>query len=221
MKYIDLTGTIENGMWEYGEPFPRVQIERVSSLSDEDSYAEYKINVHRISFSSSSATYVQTSAEMFDGKQTIEQIPLERLILRASVLKIPKGPRGVITVDELEASGAGIEKGEGLVVCTGWEKFWNSDNFVKDSPHFVPESMEWILDRDVALLGGDMTIYDDYYSPTGLLKKLFAKDVLVVAPLVNLDMIKSSRINLMALPLKVKGVSGCPCRMLASEENDG
>ncbi len=52
MKYIDLTGTIENGVWKYGEPFPPVEITPVSSLDDEDAYADHRVNTRRISFSS-------------------------------------------------------------------------------------------------------------------------------------------------------------------------
>ena len=218
MRYIDLTGMIENGMWEYGEPYPKVEITQVSSVDDDTVYAEYKVNAHKITFSSSSATYVQTSSEMFKEKPTIEQIPLERLILKTSVIKLPKGPGEKITVEELEKTNVEIKEGEGLIVSTGWEKFWNKENFVKDSPHFTPESMDWVLNKGISLLAGDMTIYDDYYNPTGLLKNLFSRDVLVVAPLINLDKITKPKVKLIALPLKVKGVSGCPCRVIAIEE---
>jgi len=217
MPYIDLTGTIENGMWEYGDPYPKVEITQVCSLDDCASYAEYKVNAHKISFSSSSATYVQTSAEMFDGRMTIDNIPLERLILPATVLRIQKGPRGVISVKDIERADTGIQKGEAVVVATGWEKYWNKQNFVCDSPHFTPESMHFLLDKGISLLAGDMPLYDDYYKPTGLIRDLFENDVIVVAPLVNLDRITGTRIALFALPLKVKGVSGCPCRVIAHE----
>lgn len=218
MKYTDLTGTVENGMWEYGEPFPPVEITPVSSLDDEGAYADYKVNTHRISFSSSSATYVQTSAEMLPGKPTIEQIPLDRLILDCAIARIPKGPREKITPEDIEKAGLNVGKGEALIVATGWEAYWNRENFVHDSPHFTPESMDIVLDSGISMLAGDMTIYDDYYNPTGLLKKLFARDVLIAAPLVNLDKLSGNRVKIFALPLKVKGVSGCPCRIIAREE---
>jgi len=217
MRYIDLTGMIENGMWEYGNPYPKVEITRTSSINDKTSYAEYKVNAYKISLSSSSATYVQTSAEMFNGRATIDKIKLERLILDTHIIRIRKKPREAIAVKELEKTNVKIKKGEGLIVATGWEKFWNKKNFIKDSPHFTPESMDWVLNKGISLLAGDMTIYDDYYKPTGLIKNLFKRDVLVVAPLVNLDKIKKTKIKLVALPLKVKGVSGCPCRVIAIE----
>lgn len=218
-KFIDLTGTVENGMWEYGPPFPPVSVEQVSALDDGGAYAgEYGVNAFRISFSSSSATYVQTSAEMFSGRPGIDQVPLERLILPAAVARIPKAARGVISVADLESAAPETRPGDALVVATGWEKSWNRPGFVSESPHFTPESMKWVLDSGVSMLAGDMTIYDDYEKPTGLLRDLFARDVLVVAPLVNLDALSGARITLFALPLKVRGVSGCPCRVLALEE---
>jgi arylformamidase len=218
MKYTDLTGTIENGMWEYGEPFSPVEITPVSSLDDEGNYADYKVNTHRISFSSSSATYVQTSAEMLPGKPTIEQIPLERLVIDCAFIKIPKGPREKITPEDIKGAEPDVKKGEGLIVATGWEKYWDRKNFVCDSPHFTPGGMDIVLGMGISMLAGDMTIYDDYYNPTGLLKELFSRDVLIAAPLINLDKLTRPRVKLFALPLKVKGVSGCPCRVFAAEE---
>jgi len=124
-RYIDLTGGMENGMWEYGKPYPPVQITQVCSLKDRSSYADYKVNAHKISFSTSSATYVQTSAEMFEGRATIDQIPLERLVLQVSLVRIPREARGVVGVAELEQARPDIRPGEGLIVQTGWERCWN------------------------------------------------------------------------------------------------
>jgi len=35
MKIIDITGTIEEGMWSYGPPLPEVEIKEVSTLDKE------------------------------------------------------------------------------------------------------------------------------------------------------------------------------------------
>lgn len=217
MRYIDLTGTIENGMWEYGDPYPKVEITQICSVEDDCSYAEYRVNAHKITFSSSSGTYVQSSSEMFSDRDTIEKISLDRLIIKSAVMKIPKGAREKVTVEDLEKSGVIPEKGDGLIVATCWDSHWNMPDFVTHSPHFTPESMEWILQKKVSLLAGDMSLYDDYHNPTGLLRELFKQDLLVVAPLIHLDRITHPFITLMALPLKIVGVSGSPCRVIAIE----
>lgn len=220
MRIIDVTGTIENGMWEYGPPYPKVEIEQVASIDDGATIAEYSVNAHRISFSSSSATYVQTAAEMIKGVPSIDEIPVENFIREAVLIRFPdkKGPLQHITVEELEGFKAKIKPGDAVIVHTGWEEKWNKENFVTESPHFTVEAMDWILDKGISILAGDMTVYDDFQEPTGLLKKLFQKGVLVVAPLVNLFQIKKDRVKLIALPLKVRGVSGCPCRVVIIEE---
>jgi kynurenine formamidase len=46
---------------------------------------------------------------------------------------------------------------------------------------------------------------------------LFKRNVLLVAPLVNLDQVKSDRGTLYCLPLNVAGTSGAPARVVWEE----
>ena len=51
-----------------------------------------------------------------------------------------------------------------------------------------------------------------------LLKELFARDILLLAPLVNVEGIRATRGTLVCLPIKLKGTSGAPCRAIFMEE---
>ena len=51
-----------------------------------------------------------------------------------------------------------------------------------------------------------------------MLLPIFQKGVLLLAPLVNLDKVQVPRGELIALPLKVEGVSGAPCRAIFRAE---
>jgi len=49
---------------------------------------------------------------------------------------------------------------------------------------------------------------------------LFENDVAMVESLTNLDQIKSSRFEVIILPLPIEGMDSCPVRALAIEEKD-
>ena len=90
MRYIDLTGVIENGMWEYGEPYPKVKITQVSSdvggaiffrwnpsapqqyidLNTLKGTSDWKLITKKITVPSSAQT-VNLYIEMYKGKGTI------------------------------------------------------------------------------------------------------------------------------------------------------
>jgi len=212
MKIIDITGTIENNMWSYGAPIPEVSIEKVSSLND----GKYNENNYKITVGSISGTYLETGAHRLPGKKALLDISVEDFFMDAVLLKLADKKTGEhITLEEIKASESLLDNTQALIISTGWENMWNKPNFVKDSPHFTEEAMDWILARDIKIMGGDFPCFDDPRNSEGLVNKLFSKDLLILAPLVNLRNIPAEKIKIIALPLKIKEICGCPCRVVA------
>lgn len=218
MKIIDLTGTLENNMWSYGDPLPRVSIENVSSLGD----GKYNENNYKITLGSISGTYLETGAHRLAGKKDLIDVPVEKFFMEAVVLKLKdKNSREHISLEEVKAAKPLLKGARVLIISTGWERMWNKPDFVKDSPHFTREAFDWILDQNLEILGGDFPCFDDPRNSEGLVNKLFSKDLLILAPLVNLRKIPEQKIKIIALPLKVKHTCGCPCRAVAILEDKG
>tara|TARA_B100000315_G_C14384860_1_gene499177 strand:- start:99 stop:740 length:642 start_codon:yes stop_codon:yes gene_type:complete len=212
MKIIDISGVLENGMWSYEPPIPKVHIKRVASID------KIGWEAHQISFATISGTYLEASAHLIKGGVTIDQLKPEDMIKEAVVIKVPdKKPLEHITVRDLESNKARISKGDALLISTGWERMWNEEDFVKKSPHFTEESMGWVIERKISILGLDIPSSEDPQNGDGLNKALFRSGALLLAPLVNLAQISKNKVKLIALPLKVKEVCGCPCRALVLE----
>lgn len=91
------------------------------------------------------------------------------------------------------------------MIYTGWDKMWNKENFVKESPHFTKKSMNWIIERGISILGLDIPCSEDPQNREDLNSALFKSGALLLAPVVNLAQISRSRLKLIALPLKIKG----------------
>lgn len=169
-------------------------------------------------------TYFETSKHLYADHRSIDELPLERCFVPATIARIPKGAREHITAAELEAAaGANLQRGDALLVNTGWSatRWWESgETFVMESPHFELEAMQWIVDRGITILGGDMPCFDDPQPGGGqnVNTLLFSIDALILAPLVNLEAVTADRARLTVLPIKLKGACGAPCRAIITEE---
>ena len=219
MKITEISGMLENGMWGYGEPFTPTQIEEVATV-EKDGFS-----AHNITLSVLSGTYLETGSHMIPGMPTIDQVPVEEFIKEAVIIKTPqvKNAGEHVTVEDLEAGNPEIKPKDALLVSTGWDRMWNREGYVLDSPHFTKEAMDWILAKDISLLGGDMPCFDDL--PEALktgefpnLHKFYRSGALLLAPVVNLGQVASPRVKLIALPPKVKSVCATPCRALVIED---
>lgn len=220
MKIIEISGFLENGIWSYGLPFPEVEIKPIATI-DQDG-----VSAHSITLTTNSGTYLETSAHLFKGEETIDQVPSEKLITEAVVIKLAeKKAREHITVEELEKSQVNVKEGDALLIHTGWDSMWNKEGFVEGSPHFTRESIEWILEKKISILGADLPCYDDPQRESltrglSLLGEVFKNKILILAPVVNLGQVSKKRVKLIALPLRVKGknLSAAPCRALVIED---
>jgi arylformamidase len=213
MRIVDLTGTIEQGMWDYGDPIPAAQIWQVATIQSTGWEA------HAFTLSTITGTYIESAAHMIPGSPTIDQIAPERFITLAAVLQVPdKKALEHITVRELRtAAPAALRPGMGILVSCGWDRHWNRPDFVRGSPHFEEEAMDWIVSQQPSLLGIDVPCSEDPDPKrfVDLNTRLFRSGALLLSPLVNLRELDRPVVKLTALPLKIKGICGTPCRALA------
>ncbi|MFD1174880.1 cyclase family protein [Paenibacillus puldeungensis] len=212
-QWLDLTGKLENGMWNYGEPFPEIAVEQAAHLTS-DGYEGHAFHLHSLA-----GTYLETSNHLFLGREKIGDVGLDRLMLRAWVAQLPdKQLFEPITADELQqAVGEVLSPGDALLIATGWDAYWNLPGYIESSPYFESEAMDWIISRDISLLGLDITSIEDPRKPGGkmtLLQRYYAKDRLMVAPLVNLREAGEGPWTLLALPLHIPNVCAAPARVM-------
>jgi len=215
---IDLTGPLEPGMWSYAPSMPDIppfELSRWATIEERGWEADW------FAMPTLAGTYLETAKHLIPGTPSIDQVPLERLFVSATIAHIPRGPRQHITAADLEAAVSELEPGDALLVRTGWEaQRADSETFVLQSPHFDLEAMRWIVDRSVSILGGDMPCYDDPVGAEsqGVNMVLFDSDAMILAPLVNLGATEATRGRLTVLPIPLVDSCGAPCRAIFSPE---
>jgi kynurenine formamidase len=215
---IDLTGQLEPGMWSYAPSIPDIppfEHSRWAKIEDRGWEADW------FAMPTLAGTYLETAKHLISDAPSIDQVPLERLFVPATIARIPRGAREHITVADLETAVPELEPGDALLVQTGWEAHrGDSETFVLQSPHFDLDAMQWIVDRGVSILGGDMPCYDDPFGAEsqGVNMVLFGNDSMILAPLVNLGATEATRGRLTVLPIPLVDSCGAPCRAIFSLE---
>src|SRR5215218_7830419 len=210
---IDLTGPLHPGMWSYAPSMniPPFEQQRWATIEERGWEADW------FAMPTLAGTYLETAKHLIHGAPSIDQVPLGRFFVNATIARIPREAREHITVADLEATALSVEPGDALLVQTGWERHRdNSDTFVLQSPHFDLEAMQWIVDRGVAILGGDMPCFDDPVGEEGqdVNMVLFGAGAMILAPLINLGTTDATRGRLTVLPIPLVDSCGAPCRAI-------
>jgi len=217
MRIIDVSGAIENGMWNYGDPWPEVCIDRVPQAD----WVPLTVNTWKLSFAGQSGTYLQTGLHFRDDGPALIDIPVESLVNRdAVVLKVPgkENQDDMITVEDLERCEADIRPGDAVLVAIGRDAKWRDPDYISGSPYYAREAMDWIAAREPFLLGGDWPKWESLENPQYVFDPLVEHGILLLAPMVNLMKISKQRVKLTVLPLKAAETAHAPARAIVIEE---
>jgi arylformamidase len=217
---VEISGRLTPGLWDYnsldlGVRFPPVELERVATVEGDG------FDVHGIRLNTLSGTYTETAAHMIAGTPTVDTLELGELIRPAKLLRLPDvGPRGVVEPEQLEAADLQLDPGDALLVDTGWGPRWDQPGYVTDAPAFSVRTLSWFLEQPFSILGLDTPVMEcQWCAEDGrpadageLLRPLYERGMVLLAPLVNLDRIETPEGTLITMPLRIEGVSAAPCR---------
>ena len=195
MRVIDITGTISNGMWTYGPPWPQARVERIC----QPEWVPWHINAWQFTFPGQCGTYLQTGLHFNDNDRPLIDVPVEELVNRdAVVLRIPgkDAADDMITPEDLEACGADIRPGDAVIVSVGRDAKWNDADYISGSPYYSKAGIEWLLARKPFLIAGDWPKWENVEQPQNVFENFFDEGRLLLAPVVNLGAIKKDRVKL-------------------------
>jgi kynurenine formamidase len=218
---IDLSHPLEEGMpvWPTLSHFFRTLWCSID-YGDEATAYQLLLNEH-------TGTHVDAPAHYLPPEHPhhrwVDEVPLDQWMGRAChVLCDELEPRSVVTADHVlawERSNGAVEPGDIAVFEFGWWRRWalrpEDVAFLTDWPGLGPDCVELLLERNVKAVGVDTLspdVFGDVSSPVH--RALLGEGVVIVENLTNLDRVPP-RFHLMALPLRIRGGSGAPCRATA------
>jgi len=154
VKFYDLSQPFGHNvpLWPY---FEDVKIERVHY------HAKSGVLSQRITTVMHCSTHADSPAHVIEGTAYTDEIPLEKYYGTGVVVSIPKGKWEVITPEDLEKARPKIEKGDIVIINSGWHKYWgDSTKYFCHSPGLYKEAGQWFVKKRVKAVGVDQQALD-------------------------------------------------------------
>jgi kynurenine formamidase len=158
-----------------------------------------------------------------DGK-SIEELPLDAFVGNGATISVKKTGGEEITAADLENSGVAVNRGDILMLHTGWDEKFDSQDY-NLHPYFSVDAAEWMVRKGIKMVCIDCITVD---LPTPLRPKGFAfpvhktllgNNVLIAENVANIGSIVGKKTRIMALPLRVKGSDAGHARIVAEVLN--
>jgi kynurenine formamidase len=230
---VDLTHAYDARaiFWPTAQPF------KLSKVADGMTPGGYYYAANDFATSEHGGTHVDAPIHFAQRHQTVDRIPLERLLGAAIVIDVTdaaaKNADYQVTADDLqqaEARDGRIPDRAIVLIRTGFSRRWpDAASYLGTAdrgeaavaklhfPGLHPDAAAWLVaSRSISAIGIDTASID--YGQSKLFEShraLFAHDIPAFENLTALDRLPARGANVVALPMKIAGGSGAPLRVVA------
>jgi kynurenine formamidase len=219
MKIIDLSMPIEDHLrW----PVDR-QLAKDFARGDQFQITWVGWGVHGF-------THMDSPRHMLPDGSTTSDIPLEATVGDCAIFDLSNvADNTAIDAKKLAQADPGVQTGDIVVLKAEWDTRYSyqTPEFWTQSPYLTRDAAEWLRAKEIKTVGFDFPqdyvirlLLDGEVAP---LEEFVTHDVLLrngvvlIEYLCNTAEIKSSRVQLYALPLKIPNSDGAPARIIAIE----
>jgi kynurenine formamidase len=216
--------------WPTAKPF------KLEVVSAQRTPGGYYYAANNFSAAEHGGTHLDAPIHFAEGKWTTDQIPLERLLGQAIVLDVQSGADSsadyrvdLAVINRWEQEHGAIPPGSIVLFRTGWAQRWSDRAAYLGTSRTGPEAAselhfpgidsaaaQRLVDRKVKAVGIDTPSIDYGQSssfPTH--RVLFASNIPAFENVANLHRLPPRGSFVIALPMKIKGGSGGPLRIVA------
>jgi kynurenine formamidase len=231
--WIDLTHDLSSDavFWPTAEPF--------EMRTDFEGYTErgYYYSAYTFTTAEHGGTHIDAPVHFAAGKHSVNEIPLERLIGDAVVLDLRENVGGdcnyLLSISDIkgwEKAHGAIHEGAIVLLRTGFGKYWPDPKAYLGTelrgeagaaklcfPGLAPDAATWLAEtRKISAVGIDTASIDrgksrDFAAHVNLM----TNNVPAFENLANLDQLPATGVYVVALPVKIRGGSGGPLRIVA------
>lgn len=217
--------------WPTAEPF---HLEKdFEGVTDKGFY----YSAYKYSAAEHGGTHLDAPVHFSRGRYTVDQIPLEQLMGPGIVVDVTRqcenNPDYRVTTEDFiswEKQNGRLPNGVIVLLRTGFGKFYpdrkkylgteerGAEAVAKlHFPGLHPEAARWLTaNRSIKAIGLDTASID--YGQSTLFEShriLFDKNIPAFENVANLDRLPAKQFSVIALPMKIKGGSGGPLRIVA------
>lgn len=232
-KWIDLTHTFDENTiyWPTAEKFS------LDTVSEGETENGYYYSAFQFCAAEHGGTHLDAPVHFARGAWAVEEIPIEKLVGEVVVLDVSEkalpDPDYQASVEDLQAweqANGIIPDNAILLLRTGYGKYWpdkkqymGTDEVGAEAvaklhfPALHPDAADWLVkNRKIKAFGLDTPSID--YGQSKLFEThqtFFKNNIPAFENVANLSELPIKGSYLMALPMKIKGGSGGPLRIIA------
>lgn len=197
----------------------------------------YYYSAYSFSMAEHGGTHLDAPVHFSEGKRSSDQIPLEHLMGEAILIDVRQQAAqnrdylvAISDFEDWESRNDRIPDGSIVLLRTGFGSFWpdrekymgtseRGDDAVSDLhfPGIDPEAASWLVnERSIHAIGLDTPSIDRGQSSLFETHQiLFEADIPAFENVANLDRLPEQGFVVIALPMKIRGGSGGPLRIIA------
>jgi len=233
-------GTLVDLSHDYGDQtvfWPTAETFRLEKVADGMTEQGYYYAANNFFTSEHGGTHIDAPVHFAKGHQSVDQIPLDRLVGAAVVVDVTAAsaaqPDYRVTVDDFtawERSHGAIPSGSIVLIRTGYSQYWpDAARYLGTAergpaavaklhfPGLHPDAARWLAEsRRIKAVGldtasidyGQSTMYESH-------RILYERDIPAFENLTSLERLPATGAVIVALPMKIKGGTGAPLRAIA------
>ena len=119
-------------------------------------HAQHGVLAWKVNTVMHTGTHMNAPLHLIQRGQDLSEIPEDRFFGNGVVLSIPKGSYETITAQDLEAAKPEVQKGDIVVIVTGWHhRYSDSLEYYGESPGLTKDAAEWLVKKEPKMVAVD------------------------------------------------------------------
>ena len=119
-------------------------------------HAQHGVLAWKVNTVMHTGTHMNAPLHLIQRGQDLSEIPEDRFFGNGVILSIPKGSYETITAKDLEAAKPEVQKGDIVVIVTGWHhRYSDSLEYYGESPGLTKDAAEWLVKKEPKMVAVD------------------------------------------------------------------
>ncbi|MDE3193529.1 MAG: cyclase family protein [Chloroflexota bacterium] len=205
-------------------------------------FVTHSSQTHTVYTSVHTGTHMDAPSLYFKDGKNIDEIPVGRLFGPGVILDMTRDDWGIITGDDLENARPRVERGDIVMLHTGWHRFYFDDQerYYLKTPGVDKSACDWLVERKVNVVLGEGPAAEHFFMhstrwrtlrpdvvgklefdaarfPQGYFHTaLLRNDILIIDQAGGqVDEIVGRRCQIGVMPIMYEGVEAAPVRAFA------
>ena len=212
MRIYDISLTMTPGMVTWDNAEPPLSLAWAAQIGP-----GCAVNLSTLSGGAHTGTHLDAPLHFVDGGHGVEEIDLQVLIGPAQVVGM--FGRAQITAADLEAAGLTVGTERVLFATDNTRRgLLNDPKFHRDYVGVSPDGAEWLVAQGVRLVGIDYLSIGSYGEANDRTHQILLRAGVIIVEGLVLGEVPAGTYTLAALPPKMQGAEGSPCRAVLMED---